>query len=79
MRGWSQTLSKDILIPWISAVQRLAKGSWPGGKLAERRVPISENHDIPSLNPILTQRKKGWGHTECQTEQSGLFWGHGEP
>ena len=59
MRGWSQTLSKDILIPWISAVQRLDKGSWPGGKLAERRAPISEIHDTPSLNSILTQRKDG--------------------
>ena len=56
MRGWSQTISKDTPIPWISAVQRLkrpAKGSWPHAKLAERRVHISENQDTPSPNPIL--------------------------
>ena len=45
MRGWSQILSKDMLIPWISAVQRLkrlAKGSWPGESLLREECPISE-------------------------------------
>lgn len=60
--GWSQAIPKDSPTPCISAVRRLkrpAKGSWPDGKLTERRASTLENSDTLSPNPTLVCGEDG--------------------